>query len=86
MAWGGCIGDVLHLDAFFLELRVGTFWVHLCLGVPITQGLYVGLVEEGSGPSFPTSRTVFHRKFCFSFRSQLEKFMSGIKKKHLLDI
>lgn len=55
--------------------------VLLCLGVPSTQGLYVGLMEEGSGLSFPTSRTLFHRKFCISFRSQLEKFMSGIKKK-----
>ena len=45
---------ILHLDAFFSGAEGGHFPGSTCAQVyPFTQGLCVGLMEEGLGPSFP---------------------------------
>lgn len=82
MAQDGCIGDIiLPLGCFFLRVTVGT-----SQGPPVPRcthhsGALYGSCE-GRLKLFisPATSIVFHRKFFFSFRSQLsKKFMSGIR-------
>lgn len=69
-----------HLDAFLLEPTVGTFQGPPPPRCTHYSGTLYGFYGGSSGFLFPTISTVFHREFCFSFRSQLKTFIGGINK------